>query len=66
MEDYKDIILKFCVEPKTMIEIKNLLNIKSRQYISTNIIKPLIDDGRLEYTNKNNINARNQKYKTKM
>ena len=42
-----------------------MLKIKSRQYISSNIIKPLIDDNKLEYTNKNSINARNQKYKTK-
>ena len=32
--------------------------------ISTYIIKPLINMRILEYTNKNNINARNQKYKT--
>ncbi len=65
IEDYKDLVLKFCVTPKNMAEIKDMLKIKSRQYISTNIINPLIVCDKLEYTNKNSINARNQKYKTK-
>lgn len=55
-------ILEFCKEPKTAIEIKKYLKIKSRQYVSAKIIKPLINAGSLEYTNKLNINARNQKY----
>ena len=63
--DNKNEVLKFCIEPKTAVEIKNMLKIKLRQYISSNIIKPLIDDNKLEYTNKNSINARNQRYKTK-
>ena len=63
--DYQNMILEFCKEPKTAIEIKKYLKIKSRQYVSTKIIKPLIDTGSLEYTNKNNINARNQKYISK-
>ena len=33
--------------------------------MSSNIIKSLINEGKLEYTNKNSVNARNQKYKTK-
>lgn len=41
-----------------------MLKIKSRQYISTYILKPLIKAGKLEYTNKNSVNARNQKYKS--
>ena len=40
------------------------LNITSKRYVAYNIIKPLINDGKLEYTNKNSINARNQKYKS--
>lgn len=57
-------MLKFCIEPKTSLEIRNMLKIKSRQYVSTNIIKPLIDAGKLDYTNKNSINSKNQKYIT--
>ena len=65
MDNYKEIVLEFCVNNRNLAEIKDLLKIKSRQYISTNIIKPLINEGKLEYTNKKSINARNQKYKTK-
>lgn len=59
-----DKILEFCKTPKTAKEIKDYLNLKSRQYISSNLIKPLINQGKLEYTNKKIINARNQKYVT--
>ncbi len=65
VEDYKNEVLKFCIESKPAVEIKNMLKIKSKQYIYSNIIKPLIDDNKLEYTNKNSINARNQRYKAK-
>ena len=64
--DYQNMILEFCKEPKTAVEIKKYLKIKSRQYVSSKIIKPLINAGSLEYTNKLNINARNKKYKTKI
>lgn len=57
-------VLQYCIVPRNAKEISEYLNIKSRQYISTNIIKPLINDGKLEYTNKNSVNARNQKYVT--
>ncbi len=62
--NYKNILLNFCTEPRSAKEISEHLNIKSRQYISTNIIKPLIKEGKLEYTNKKSINAKNQKYIT--
>ena len=42
IKDSKNEVLKFCIEPKTSLEIRNMLKIKSRQYVSTNIIKPLI------------------------
>lgn len=64
IKDSKNEVLKFCIEPKTSLEIRNMLKIKSRQYVSTNIIKPLIDVGKLDYTNKNSINSKNQKYIT--
>lgn len=64
--DYQNMILEFCKEPKIAVEIKKYLKIKSRQYVSSKIIKPLINAGSLEYTNKLNINACNQKYKTKI
>ena len=61
---YKKFVIEFCNESRTALEIKNMLKIKSRQYISTYILRPLIKEGKLEYTNKNSVNARNQKYKS--
>ena len=57
-------ILKFCVEPKSLLEIKNILNISSRSYVRDKIIKPLIDENKLDYLNKKFKNAKNQKYVT--
>jgi predicted HTH transcriptional regulator len=62
--NYRKLVLEFCKLPKTSKEIRKYLNIKSRNYVSTNIIKPLINEEKLDYTNKNNINASNQKYIT--
>ena len=64
LKKYKLMILEFCTKPRTAKEISNYIKIKSRQYISSNFIKPLIDEGKLEYTNKKSINARNQRYVT--
>lgn len=64
LDDYKKITLDYCVKARTSKEIKDILKIKSRQYVSSKIIKPLIYKGLLEYTNKNSVNARNQKYIT--
>ncbi len=61
---YQKKVLEYCATPKSMVEIKTYLNINSRRYVREKIIKPLIDDGFLSYTNKNNINASNQKYIT--
>jgi len=64
IEYHKNKVLEYCYEAKTAKEISEYLNINSRQYISTNIIKPLINEGKLNYTNKNSVNAKNQKYIT--
>ena len=64
IEDNKLKILEYCIEAKTAKEIREYLNIKSRQYVSTSLINPLINDGKLDYTNKRSVNAKNQKYIT--
>ncbi len=58
-------VLNYCKIPKTAKEIRDYLNISSKRYVAYKIIRPLIDDNKLEYTNKNSINARNQRYKAK-
>lgn len=45
-------VLEYCKEPKTAKEIRDYLNISSKRYVAYNIIKPLIDMRKLEYTNK--------------
>ena len=62
---YMDMLIDFCKEPKTAKEISVFLGISSRSYISRKIIKPLINKGILEYTNKKSANASNQRYMTK-
>lgn len=64
LKEYKVIVLKYCTTAKTAREIRNTLKMKSRQYVSSHIIKPLIEEGKLEYTDKKNIHAKNQKYIT--
>lgn len=59
LEKYKNDVLVFCSNPRTSKEIREYLNISSRQYVSTNIITPLIKDKKLEYLNKKSINAKN-------
>ena len=63
--EYRRQVIDFCILPKSARQIREYLNIKSRNYVSDNIIKPLIKNGKLEQTNKNHLNASNQKYKTK-
>ena len=61
---YRKLVVEYCSSPKSAKEIREFLNIKSRNYVNDNILKPLINAGLIEYTNKNHINASNQKYKT--
>ena len=53
----------YCIEAKSAKEIREHLKLTSKRYVAYNIIKLLISEGKLKYTNKNSINARNQKYR---
>ena len=59
---YEDQILDFCINSKNIHEICEYLHITSKTYVREKILKPLINKGKLEYTNKNSINAKNQRY----
>ena len=63
-EDIRKKVLEFCIEPKTSEEIRKFTGIKTKSVFSRQIIKPLVNSGKIYYTNKNSINARNQKYIT--
>ena len=58
-------VLSYCVVAKSAEEIRVYLNINSKRYVAEKIIQPLINNGKLDYTNKNVRNAKNQKYITK-
>lgn len=46
-------------------EIRKYLGISSKRCVAYSILKPMVKAGMLEFTNKENKNARNQKYVTK-
>ena len=52
VERYKIMVLNFCIEPKSAKEIWEFLNLNSRNYVSDKIIKTLLIEGKLDYTNK--------------
>ena len=58
-------VLKYCKGAKTAKEIRQYLGVSSKSYVAYKIIRTLINSKKLYYTNKNSINARNQKYVTK-
>ena len=62
--EQQKLILEYCIVPRSTKEIMTHLGLNSRRYIREKIIKPLIDVGKLDYTNKNHTNASNQKYIT--
>ena len=61
---YQELVLNYCMTPKSTQDIKTYLGLKSRRYVREKIIKPLIENNYLDYNNKNNINDKNQKYIT--
>lgn len=61
-EEMRNKVVEFCREPKTSDEIRKYIGIETKSVLSRNIIKPLIESKRLDYTNKNSVNAKNQKY----
>ena len=56
-------ILVFCTEPKSALEIANMLGYKDKKTVRR-YINPLLEQGRLAMTIPNKANSRNQKYIT--
>ena len=46
--DIEKKVLDFCIEPKSAQEIRTYLNISSKRYVAYEIIRPLINSGKLE------------------
>ena len=64
LSETERIVLEMCIIPKTAEEIRKEIDKSSKSYVARKIIKPLVEKGLLDYTNKNSINAKNQKYIT--
>ncbi|MEG2457715.1 MAG: putative DNA binding domain-containing protein [Bacilli bacterium] len=62
VNSYQKLLIKYCSKSRSMNEIAKFLNLNSRTYITSSILKPLIKSGLLEYTNKTSPKASNQKY----
>ena len=60
--ELREKVLLFCEEPKTSEEIRSYIGIEDKSILSRQIIRPLIKDEKLDYTNKKSVNAKNQKY----
>ena len=64
LSETERIVLEMCIIPKTAEEIRKEIGKSSKSYVARKIIKPLVEKCLLDYTNKNSINAKNQKYIT--
>ncbi|VDN47983.1 conserved protein of unknown function [Petrocella atlantisensis] len=62
IQDDTDKLLEFCKVPKTRVEIQEFLGIKSRSYLSQNILSPLIKGELLKLTISEKPRSPNQKY----
>jgi len=55
-------LLTYCQEPKTRTELQEFCGISSREYFTNNILKPLLETGRLMRTIPDKLKSPNQKY----
>ncbi|MDH6061429.1 putative DNA binding domain-containing protein [Chrysosporum bergii ANA360D] len=63
-QEIKNLILELCeIQPRSSNELASLLN-RNKKYLLDKYLKPLIDDGLLEYTNPENPNDPHQTYRT--
>ena len=57
-------LLDYCFTERTREEIQQYLGINNRGYFRESILKPLLNDGKLQMTIPDKPNSRNQKYVT--
>lgn len=63
MEEVRNMILEFCIEPKSLLEIANYLGYTNRKKLKKNYIDPLLGDS-LEMTIPDKPNSKFQRYVT--
>jgi ATP-dependent DNA helicase RecG len=62
-EEIKNLILELCkIQPRSSSELASLLK-RERKYLLDKYLKPLIDEGLLEYTNAEKLNDPHQTYR---
>lgn len=61
-EQKKAKILRFCTEPKPLLDIMQHLGLKARKNVMNVYITPMIEAGLLEMTEPDNPTSRNQMY----
>lgn len=62
--DQAEKVLQFCIEPHNRDEIQSFLGLKDREYFRKEILKPLIEIGKLKLTIPDKPTSPNQKYVT--
>lgn len=63
MDEKAQKILVFCTEPKSVLEIADMLGYKDKKTVRR-YLNPLLEQGRLAMTVPDKANSRNQKYIT--
>jgi len=58
-------ILDFCSIPRSRDEIMNHIGLVNREYFRKTVLKPLLEAGILEMTDKEHLKSKNQKYVAK-
>jgi ATP-dependent DNA helicase RecG len=56
--------LEFCANPRTREEMQRHYGVATREYFRKNVLKPLLDSGKLTMTIPDKPNSRNQRYIT--
>lgn len=55
-------LLEFCLEARTRQEMQDFIGMTSREHFRKNILKPLLEAGKIRMTLPSKPNSKNQKY----
>jgi len=61
-EERVSLLLEYCKEPKTRMEMQAFLGIKDREYFRLTLLKPLVENGQLMLTIPDKPSSPKQKY----
>ena len=61
-QDREQMLLDYCVVPRSREEIQRYIGIANREYFRQSILKPLLDSGKLKRTIPDKPSSKNQKY----